>query len=91
MINLDLFCFLKHVMADTLRSVAVFVAAGCAYAFSLDPAIADATASIVVSIIIAISLGPLLLGLVKTIAEIRSMFQGQSIIDDFNEKIICRE
>jgi Co/Zn/Cd efflux system component len=79
-------------MADTLRSIAVFIAAGCAYVFSLNPAIADATASIVVSIVIAISLGPLLLGLAKTIAEIRNLYEGENIIeDDFNDKFFSRE
>ena len=79
-------------MADTLRSIAVFVAAGCAYIFSLNPMIADATASIIVSIVIAISLGPLLLGLAKTIAEIRSLYEGKNIIDgDFNDELLSRE
>ena len=59
-------------MADTLRSIAVLVAAGIAYLFKnvVDPSIADASASIVVSFIIAFSLGPLFAGLLQTGREI---------------------
>lgn len=61
-------------MADTLRSIAVLIAAGIAYYFKgIDPSIADAAASIVVSFIIAISLGPLFAGLLETWREINEL------------------
>ena len=72
-------------MADTLRSIAVFVAAGLAYTFSLNPLLADSTASIIVSIIIAISLGPLFLGLAKTVSEIWIVHRDGVIIEDKGE------
>ncbi len=70
-LNLNMCSAYTHVMADTLRSIAVLVAATLAYFIkAIDPSIADACASIVVSMIIAISLGPLLAGLIETWKEI---------------------
>jgi Co/Zn/Cd efflux system component len=65
-----------HVCADTLRSVAVLIAAGFAYIFPqlLTPADADSWGAIVVSIIILISLGPLLQGLYLTACKIRTVW-----------------
>lgn len=66
-------------MADTMRSIAVLIAAALAYSFNeIDPSIADACASIVVSTIIAVSLGPLLLGLLETWKEITAMERGKN-------------
>lgn len=60
--------------ADTLRSVAVLVAAGIAYLCDVvTPDAADACASLMVSIIIIVSLGPLVQGLYYTALEIREM------------------
>jgi len=54
-------------MADTLRSAAVLIAAAIAYLLkTVSGAIADSVATIVVSIIILVSLLPLLRGLVIT-------------------------
>ena len=54
-----------------MRSIAVLVAAGIAYLFqAVSPEKADATAAIVVSIIIIVSLLPLLQGLYLTATEI---------------------
>jgi Co/Zn/Cd efflux system component len=59
-------------MADTLRSIAVLVAATLSFCIeSISPSVADATASIVVSVIIAVSLAPLIVGLLKTISELK--------------------
>lgn len=70
-LNLNMCSAYTHVMADTLRSIAVLVAAALAFSIkAIDPSIADACASIVVSMIIAISLGPLLAGLIETWKEI---------------------
>lgn len=73
-LNLNMCSAYTHVMADTLRSIAVLVAASIAYLdHRISPTIADATAAIVVSIIIAISLGPLIIGLLETWFEIQEL------------------
>lgn len=67
----------QHVCADTFRSVAVLIAAGCAFLIpALTPAAADAFASFMVSIIIIVSLGPLIQGLYYTALEIWEMSNG---------------
>jgi len=61
-------------MADTLRSIAVLVAAGLAFVFKdISPQIADASASVVVSVVIAASLGPLIVGLLRTWSELKAI------------------
>lgn len=70
-LNLNMCSAYTHVMADTLRSIAVLIAAAIAYSVEgVNPSMADAVASMVVSIIIAISLGPLLVGLFETAREL---------------------
>jgi Co/Zn/Cd efflux system component len=63
----------QHICADTLRSIAVLVAAGIAQLFPdiLSAAGADSYGAILVSLIIIISLIPLLQGLFATAVEIR--------------------
>ncbi|EEC44934.1 predicted protein [Phaeodactylum tricornutum CCAP 1055/1] len=75
-LNLNMCSAWTHVCADTLRSVAVLIAAGFAYIFPqlLTPADADSWGAIVVSIIILISLGPLLQGLYLTACKIRTVW-----------------
>ena len=54
-------------MADTLRSISVLLAAAIACTVkAVSPAIADETAAIIVSIIILVSIGPLIMGLAAT-------------------------
>jgi Co/Zn/Cd efflux system component len=66
--------FLQHVCADTLRSVAVFVAAGIATADpSISGAMADAVAALAVSVIILCSILPLLHGLLWTAVKIYTL------------------
>jgi Co/Zn/Cd efflux system component len=66
--------FSQHVCADTMRSVAVFVAAGIATAIpSIAPAMADAVAALAVSITILMSILPLLHGLVWTAVNIYTL------------------
>ena len=66
--------FSQHVFADTLRSLAVIVAATVAeVADGVTSEEADATAAVVVSALILLSLFPLLSGLVKTFGELRSI------------------
>lgn len=66
--NLNMCSAWTHVCADTLRSVAVLIAAGIATVFPdyVSPVSADSNATIVVSLVILISLGPLLHGLYRT-------------------------
>jgi Co/Zn/Cd efflux system component len=71
-LNLNMCSAWTHICADTLRSIAVLLAAGIASLFpqQLSPADADSYGAIVVSIIIIISLGPLIEGLYFTAWEI---------------------
>jgi len=72
--NLNMCSAYTHVVADTLRSLAVVVAASLATIFGCIPSdVADATGAIVVSFIIAISLGPLLAGLFDAWSELSKL------------------
>mmetsp|Transcript_34551 Transcript_34551/g.75635 ORF Transcript_34551/g.75635 Transcript_34551/m.75635 type:complete len:414 (+) Transcript_34551:124-1365(+) len=72
--NLNMCSAYTHVVADTLRSVAVVIAASLATIFDfIPPDVADATGAIVVSFIIAISLGPLLAGLFEAWSELAKL------------------
>jgi Co/Zn/Cd efflux system component len=75
LMNLNMCSAWTHVCADTLRSVAVLIAATVSYFFGdfLPGAVADSMAAIVVSIIILISLIPLLRGLYITARHIISL------------------
>lgn len=73
-VNLNMCSAYTHVVADTLRSIAVVVAASLATVFGCIPSdVADATGAIVVSFIIAISLGPLLAGLFEAWSELSKL------------------
>lgn len=73
-LNLNMCSAWTHVYADTMRSLAVLIAAGIASVWSgLSPEDADASASFMVSVIILVSLAPLLQGLYYTALEIREM------------------
>ena len=72
--NLNMCSAYTHVVADTLRSLAVVIAASLATIFDCIPSdVADATGAIVVSFIIAISLGPLLAGLFDAWSELSKL------------------
>lgn len=60
-------------MADTMRSIAVLIAASVSWYFNLNPSLADATAALIVSGIIALSLGPLIVGLIQTWNELMEL------------------
>lgn len=65
--------------ADTLRSIAVLIAAGIASVFQgVQNDVADAMAAMAVSIIIVVSLFPLLHGLFLTAQEIHSLQMKQN-------------
>lgn len=63
--NLNMCSAYTHVFADTLRSTAVIIAVALAMIFpdQISPLAADATAALVVSLLILLSLLPLLHGL----------------------------
>jgi Cation efflux family len=68
----------QHVCADTLRSIAVLVAAalGALFSAALSPTQVDSVGAIVVSIIILMSLGPLLQGVYLTACKIHAIWTG---------------
>jgi Co/Zn/Cd efflux system component len=72
----NLFSLLEqHVFADTLRSIAVIVAATIAeLADSVTSEEADATAAVVVSILILLSVIPLFSGLLSTFGELHGIY-----------------
>lgn len=74
--NLNMCSAYTHVLADTLRSFAVIIAALTAFITpGVTPEQADATAAIVVSGMIALSLVPLFKGLVNSIRELRGILR----------------
>jgi Co/Zn/Cd efflux system component len=77
-LNLNMCSAWTHVCADTLRSVAVLIAAGFAFLFPkiLTAADADSWGAIVVSVIILVSLVPLLEGLYLTACKIHQIWYG---------------
>lgn len=69
-------------MADTLRSVAVLIAAFIAFCFdSIEGSDADSVATLVVSVIILFSLLPLLHGLFATLRRIIDLRSEYPVID----------
>eukprot|EP00594_Rhizosolenia_setigera_P011847 CAMPEP_0178968568 /NCGR_PEP_ID=MMETSP0789-20121207/18343_1 /TAXON_ID=3005 /ORGANISM="Rhizosolenia setigera, Strain CCMP 1694" /LENGTH=433 /DNA_ID=CAMNT_0020654545 /DNA_START=675 /DNA_END=1973 /DNA_ORIENTATION=- len=78
--NLNMCSAYTHVFADTLRSIAVIVAASIAFMVdSVDPQQADAVAAILVSIIIVIGLVPLFNGIIYTWSELREVCEEECI------------
>ena len=73
-VNLNMCSAYTHVFADTLRSIAVIIASVIAQTTKIvTPEVADATAAVVVSAIILLSLVPLFSGLIRTWRELRSI------------------
>ena len=72
--NLNMCSAYTHVFADTLRSIAVIIAATLAESVpEVTPEEADATAAIVVSFLILLSLMPLIQGLLHSVSELRAI------------------
>jgi Co/Zn/Cd efflux system component len=72
--NLNMCSAYTHVFADTLRSIAVVVAAGLAEVVDgITSEEADAAAAVTVSILIVLSLIPLLHGLSMSVSELRAI------------------
>ena len=59
-----------HIMADTMRSVAVITAVLLALVKGIEPALADAVAALIVSFLIVLSVIPLVQGLYRTSCEL---------------------
>ena len=69
----------QHVFANTLWSFAVVIAAVTAKVIDgVTPEEADATAAVVISILILLSLIPLFQGLTKTSSELRAIWAEKS-------------
>lgn len=78
--NLNMCSAYTHVLADTLRSFAVIIAALTAvFTPGVTPEQADATAAIVVSVLIALSLLPLFKGLINSIHELRGILREERV------------
>merc|ERR1712238_99482 len=72
--NLNMYSAYTHVFADTLRSFAIIFASLLAkFTDSITSEIADATAAVVVSILIMLSLIPLIGGMVQTYKALRDI------------------
>lgn len=72
LLNLNMCSAYTHVMADTLRSITVLLTSSMALCFQqINGDTADAIGAITVSFIIAISLGPLLVGIASTWSDLR--------------------
>jgi Co/Zn/Cd efflux system component len=77
----------QHVFADTLRSFAVIIAAVSAKVVDgVTPEEADATAAVVVSVLILVSLIPLFHGLRQTSLELRAIWAEESSESLFSEE-----
>jgi hypothetical protein len=78
-LNLNMCSAWTHIAADTLRSIAVLVAASFSALFPhlLSPIGADSLGAILVSIVILISLFPLIQGIYNTAGEIRRLRRQQ--------------
>jgi Co/Zn/Cd efflux system component len=73
--NLNMCSAYTHVFADTLRSIAVIIAAITAELVpEVTPEEADATAAVIVSFLIVMSLIPLVQGLVRSTIELRAIY-----------------
>mmetsp|Transcript_19135 Transcript_19135/g.28337 ORF Transcript_19135/g.28337 Transcript_19135/m.28337 type:complete len:467 (-) Transcript_19135:373-1773(-) len=85
--NLNMCSAYTHVFADTLRSIAVIVAALMAeFADSVTSEEADATAAVAVSILILVSLLPLFKGLMASVSELLTIHA-----EERDEKIVAEE
>jgi Co/Zn/Cd efflux system component len=70
----------QHVLADTMRSVAVFLSGALSYYTHLiSPTMADSSAAIIVSFVIFFSCLPLIKGLIDTLREITVLRRRQTI------------
>jgi len=88
--NLNMCSAYTHVFADTLRSIAVIIASVIAQTVeSVTPEVADATAAVIVSFIILVSVLPLARGLFHTWRELRSITRKEHALskNDFEGEV----
>lgn len=80
-LNLNMCSAWTHIAADTLRSIAVLIAASFSALFPqlLSPMDADSLGAILVSIVILVSLLPLVQGIYNTAWEIRRLLRQQQV------------
>eukprot|EP00588_Corethron_pennatum_P021326 CAMPEP_0194312836 /NCGR_PEP_ID=MMETSP0171-20130528/9766_1 /TAXON_ID=218684 /ORGANISM="Corethron pennatum, Strain L29A3" /LENGTH=317 /DNA_ID=CAMNT_0039067537 /DNA_START=200 /DNA_END=1153 /DNA_ORIENTATION=+ len=83
--NMNMCSAYTHIVADTLRSIAVILAAICVLFFDVDDSKADATAALVVSFIIILNIVPLLKGLYSVLKILRRL----SIQEDLRNEVSC--
>mmetsp|Transcript_12897 Transcript_12897/g.28500 ORF Transcript_12897/g.28500 Transcript_12897/m.28500 type:complete len:247 (-) Transcript_12897:83-823(-) len=76
--NLNICSAYTHIFADTLRSIAVIVAALLVICLNLDGTKADAISALVVSAIIVFSIFPLLRGIVGTLKQLTELRSSNS-------------
>ena len=69
-----MFWYYKHVFADTLRSFAVILASLLAkFTNVITSEVADAAAAVIVSVLILLSLVPLLIGMIQTFKSLNDI------------------
>lgn len=76
--NLNMLSAFTHVIIDTLRSLAVMVAALMASVFHFDPDRADAIAAVVCSVLTFVSTFPLFAGLVRKARKLQRLQRAQA-------------
>jgi len=87
--NLNMCSAFTHVIADTIRSMAVIIAAATASLSStVTPAKADAIAAIIVAAVIVLSLFPLLKGLYLKCLEFRKTNETEILYSKINDRTI---
>jgi len=89
-LNLNMCSAWTHICADTLRSVAVLIAAGLAYVFPalVSPMQADSYGAIIVSGIILVSLAPLVKGLYGTARKIQAIWNSGVVNEASDQQLI---
>lgn len=82
-INLNMCSAYTHVLADTFRSIAVIIAALMAQFLEIvTPEVADATAALIVSLLIILSLIPLMKGMIQNLQQLRTIRIEEKLEED---------
>ena len=86
--NLNMCSAYTHVFADSLRTIAVLVTTITAeFVDGLTPEVADSSAAVFVSIVILLSLLPLVKGIFKTACELRTLSRQMESLDSQQELV----
>lgn len=87
-VNLNMCSAYTHVFADSLRTIAVLVTTITAeFVDGLTPEVADSSAAVFVSIVILLSLLPLVKGIFKTACELRTLSRQMESLDSQQELV----